>query len=547
MDTKSSLVIMGSQDDRLFSRDNSVIRFYDLEIFGDMICCSNGMMLVCNSSLGVIQELRINGTQSELLAIAGTDNFRLILEEQLVAVNNSGSNYNLGKVHRAVNNTGPKSSFWIPYMLCEVSDGSILVAEYKHVAVPTIGLLTSNEFKETNFRRIVFTDKYKPGKPRKCKVETIFGDNTPKYMDGFFMAREGAKKPDTRVFRVSGMCACRGGGVIFVDTNACLIRRIQVTEGNPTYPKGFITTLVGGGQNYREPGYADGIGIEGRISYGMYSNLITGICEYVDGSYIYCENSNLRMLRELSDGRFRIETILEFDDKVVMDCVCDYQGRLIVSTTKGIFIYTISVDGIQEKKLTTDIEQFFNEREDQAVLPQIQLSLDFLGNLYVTDSRFIALIQHIRFSLPFNFHIALKRMISFSTNIRQTATQIISSLYPVLPNEVKEIIRTILLVARRNDNMEVERTTQLDKLNKLAQKEYNRNTNTNKEIRKLQNTVVFTLPKELWEYCITMTRLMDFNQRYFVDRQGRESPEIEELSSNNEEEVSSNNVFEEVN
>ena len=130
--TKSSLVIMGAHDHRLFARDNPVIRFYDQDIFGDMICCSNGMMLVCNSSLGVIQELRINGTQSELLAIAGTDNFRLILEEQLVSVNNnSGSNYNLGKVHRAVNNTGPKSSFWIPYMLCEVSDGSILVAEYK--------------------------------------------------------------------------------------------------------------------------------------------------------------------------------------------------------------------------------------------------------------------------------------------------------------------------------------------------------------------------------------------------------------------------------
>ena len=142
MDPKSSLVILGSQDDRLFARDNPLIRFYDQETFGDMICCSNGMMLVCNSSLGVIQELRINGTQSQLLGIAGTDDFRTVLEEQLVSVhNNSESNYNLGRVHRAVNNTGPKSSFWIPYMLCEVSDGSILVAEYKHVSVPTIGLL----------------------------------------------------------------------------------------------------------------------------------------------------------------------------------------------------------------------------------------------------------------------------------------------------------------------------------------------------------------------------------------------------------------------
>ena len=89
MDPKSSLVIMGSQDDRLFARDNPLIRFYDQEIFGDMICCSNGMMLVCNSSIGVIQELRINGTHSQLLGIAGTDDFRTVLEEQLISVNNN--------------------------------------------------------------------------------------------------------------------------------------------------------------------------------------------------------------------------------------------------------------------------------------------------------------------------------------------------------------------------------------------------------------------------------------------------------------------------
>ena len=505
----------GTRERRTVSRENArTLHEYNYapqyNFITDICICADTTVLSCNCVRGTIQRLEMAEGSTTFVDVCGTPGDR-----------------------RNVDGVGSEISFVSPYRLCQISDGSIIVADE----------INRNH---TVLRRMVMRQD------GQFEVKLVCGNLESQGRSVRITARDTIAE-ETNIFFITGLCATLDGAVIYTEAATQKVRRVQILEyqidttpfhhmtkknqiqqfcserGSPipaselkkhTVPRlreiaarvnagipyqhailepGFVNTVVGGGIVKAVPGYSTDKKTKSKVNLHNESN---SIVEYVDGSFMFCDTLNGRIRQIRPMGRdFEIVDVIHTGTQIY-DCVCDLGGRVIYVDENGIFMIHPANGDLQPIQIRTDIPIRLKSGQGNPENASIRLHIDLLGNLLLSDGIMLAMIPDLGLSPPYHFTQSLGTMfqLRFQDNFR------------LLPNEVRDTIKTILLIAQRNKNeieralggtMDVNEAAQNDRLNLVLAHSV-----------QAQDPIMY-LPLYLWKYCLEFMRVMDMGRTLY--------------------------------